>query len=579
MLIDGISLVESSVIANSHVESGTVFPSPSLGRMFFLNAAYQGNEPGFYVYNGTAWTTGDITKITAGTGLTGGGVAGDISLAVDPTVISTKAYADTKAPLASPALTGTPTAPTAVKADDSTQIATTAFVKSQNYITTADVAGASAVTSVAGRTGDVTLAVADVSGAAPLASPALTGTPTAPTAATVVNSTQVATTAFVKNQNYATLASPALTGFPSAPTQAVGTNDGTLATTAFVKSQNYITSAGAPVQTVAGRTGDVVLTKADVGLDNVDNKSSATIRSEITSANVTTALGFTPENLAKKNVAGGYAGLDGSGKLDSSTLPAIAITDTYVVASEAAMLALSAAETGDVAVRTDLNKTFILKGAAYATLADWQELLTPTDAVLSVNGKTGTVSLTTNDIAEGANLYFTNARASSAAPVQSVAGRTGAVTLAVADVSGAAPLASPALTGTPTAPTAAIVTSTTQVATTAFVQGVVGALTTANITEGSNLYFTNARAAAAAPVQSVAGRTGAVTLAQTDISGTVLVANGGTGATSAEAAATNLGVSRINPTAAKTGDVKVAAGVISIYDGSAWKQVFPAVYA
>ncbi|MBC2722040.1 hypothetical protein [Desulfosporosinus sp.] len=36
------------------------------------------------------------------------------------------------------------------------------------------------------------------------------------------------------------------------------------------------------------------LTKTDVGLSAVDNKSSATIRSEITSSNVTTALGFTP---------------------------------------------------------------------------------------------------------------------------------------------------------------------------------------------------------------------------------------------------------------------------------------------
>lgn len=34
--------------------------------------------------------------------------------------------------------------------------------------------------------------------------------------------------------------------------------------------------------------------KSDVGLGNVDNKSSATIRGEITSSNVTTALGFTP---------------------------------------------------------------------------------------------------------------------------------------------------------------------------------------------------------------------------------------------------------------------------------------------
>lgn len=46
----------------------------------------------------------------------------------------------------------------------------------------------------------------------------------------------------------------------------------------------------APVQSVAGRTGAVTLTNTDVGLSNVENKSSATIRSEITSSNVTGAL-------------------------------------------------------------------------------------------------------------------------------------------------------------------------------------------------------------------------------------------------------------------------------------------------
>ena len=36
------------------------------------------------------------------------------------------------------------------------------------------------------------------------------------------------------------------------------------------------------------------VTKAQVGLGNVENKSSATIRGEITKSNVTTALGYTP---------------------------------------------------------------------------------------------------------------------------------------------------------------------------------------------------------------------------------------------------------------------------------------------
>jgi hypothetical protein len=60
--------------------------------------------------------------------------------------------------------------------------------------------------------GDVTSLTSDLAAKAPLASPALTGTPTAPTAATATNTTQIATTAYVKAQAYATLAAPALTG-------------------------------------------------------------------------------------------------------------------------------------------------------------------------------------------------------------------------------------------------------------------------------------------------------------------------------------------------------------------------------
>ncbi|MEN3936733.1 hypothetical protein VOR76_25010, partial [Enterobacter hormaechei subsp. hoffmannii] len=72
------------------------------------------------------------------------------------------------APKASPTFTGTPTAPTQTKTDNSTKLATTAHVKS---------------------------VVADY---APLSSPALTGKPTAPTAAQTANDTQLANTAFVK---------------------------------------------------------------------------------------------------------------------------------------------------------------------------------------------------------------------------------------------------------------------------------------------------------------------------------------------------------------------------------------------
>lgn len=62
--------------------------------------------------------------------------------------------------------------PTPAASDNSTALATTAYVRAQGYLTAAP------VTTVAGRGGAVTLAVADVAGAAPLASPAFTGVAT-----------------------------------------------------------------------------------------------------------------------------------------------------------------------------------------------------------------------------------------------------------------------------------------------------------------------------------------------------------------------------------------------------------------
>jgi hypothetical protein len=108
--------------------------------------------------------------------------------------------------------------------------------------------------------------------------------------------------------------------------------------------------------------------------------------------------------LTQKGAANGVAELDADGLLPANRLPSLSITTTQVVATQAAMLALTA-QTGDVAVRTDLNKTFILTASPATTLANWQELLTPTDAVLSVDGQTGTVSLSSTyaTVANAAN--------------------------------------------------------------------------------------------------------------------------------------------------------------------------------
>lgn len=97
-------------------------------------------------------------------------------------------------------------------------------------------------------------------------------------------------------------------------------------------------------------------------------------------------------NTNQLGAASGVATLDSGGKITAGQLPSITISDTFVVASQAAMLALTA-DVGDVAVRTDVSKSFILKTAGAGTLVNWQELLSPTDAVQSVNGQTGVVTL------------------------------------------------------------------------------------------------------------------------------------------------------------------------------------------
>jgi len=107
----------------------------------------------------------------------------------------------------------------------------------------------------------------------------------------------------------------------------------------------------------------------------------------------------------------GLATLGPDGKIPSAQIPALAITRVEVVNSEAAQLALTGMEAGDVVVRTDISKTYIHNGGTAGTMADYTEILSPPIPVQSVNGQTGNVVLTTDNIAEGAvNLYFTTAR-------------------------------------------------------------------------------------------------------------------------------------------------------------------------
>ncbi|WP_318389659.1 phage tail protein [Enterobacter sp.] len=162
----------------------------------------------------------------------------NITLKIDPSVVlATRKYVDDKvlelkvyvddqmaahlaaddphtqyAPKASPTFSGTPKAPTPAAGNNTTQLATTAFVQAAlvalinsapaTLDTLKEIAAAINNDPNFSTTINTALGLK-----APLASPALTGTPTAPTAAQSANSTQIATTAFVKSAITALVAS------------------------------------------------------------------------------------------------------------------------------------------------------------------------------------------------------------------------------------------------------------------------------------------------------------------------------------------------------------------------------------
>jgi hypothetical protein len=110
-----------------------------------------------------------------------------------------------------------------------------------------------------------------------------------------------------------------------------------------------------------------------------------------------------------------------------------------VVASQADMLGLSTAVVGSIAIRTDVNRNFILSGTNPAVLGNWVELAVPT-SVTTINGIPGAyVTLTTDEIGEGTNnKYYTDTRArnaiSASAPLNYNAS-TGTLTMTAATAS------------------------------------------------------------------------------------------------------------------------------------------------
>lgn len=173
------------------------------------------------------------------------------------------------------------------------------------------------------------------------------------------------------------------------------TGDVTSEAVSFDGSQNV--SFTTVLATIAG------LTAGDYAKVTVDKKGRVIAGKTLDAADIPTiskdkvsGLG-SAAGLNTGSAAGNVVVVGNDGKISADLMPDLAITDTFVVENEAAMLALTA-QRGDVAIRSDISKTFILKTTPATTLSNWQELKMPASPVQSVNGKTGNVQLTASNV-------------------------------------------------------------------------------------------------------------------------------------------------------------------------------------
>jgi hypothetical protein len=315
--------------------------------------------------------------------------------------------------------------------------------------------------------------------------------------------------------------------------------------------------SGTNIKTVGGAS---LLGSGDVGTIGLAYGGTGAT----TESGARTALGLGTAAVLNAGVAGGVATLDGSGTVPTSQLPGAVLgglnyQGTWNASTNVPTLASSTGSKGyyyvvSTAGSTNLNGITDWKIGDWAVYdgSTWQKV-DNTDAVSSVNGYTGAVVLTTSDVAQGTNLYFTQAAARA-----SVSAGTGISYNSTSGViTNSAPDQTVALTGAGTT----TVTGTYPNFTITSNDSTVGTVTSVAASGGTTgLTFTGS------PITTA----GTLTLG-----GTLDLDNGGTGATTAAGARTALGLgtaattdASAYATAAQGAKADTAVQTIASADGS-----------
>ena len=146
------------------------------------------------------------------------------------------------------------------------------------------------------------------------------------------------------------------------------------------------------------------VTKAQIGLSNVENKSSTQIRSELTKENVTNALGYTPIDESRIGAANGVASLDASGRIPASQIPG-----GFDNIEEYDNLAAfpTTGEEGKIYVAKDTNITYRWTGSQYVEISP--SLALGETATTAYRGDRGKVAYDHSQVSGNSTIHHTHA--------------------------------------------------------------------------------------------------------------------------------------------------------------------------